>query len=154
MALLAVIAAVAVIGIVREASDDTDDRYLVRAIFDNAANIVEGEDVKVAGVAVGAVQQLGVTDDQKAAVMLRIDDEDFTAWKADARCTIRPQSLIGEKFVECEPGSASAEPLERIEEGPGEGERLLPVGNTSSAVDLDLITTSCACPTGSASGSC
>ena len=34
---------------------------------------------------------------------------------------------------------ASAQPLERIDEGPGEGERLLPVENTSSPVDLDLI---------------
>ena len=129
-----------VIGIVREANDDdTDDHYYVRAIFDNASNIVEGEDVKVAGVPVGAIERLDVTEDQKAALTLRIDNEDFTPWKADARCTIRPQSLIGEKFVECEPGSASAEPLAAIEDGPGEGERLLPVANTSSPVDLDLL---------------
>ena len=129
-----------VIGIVREATDDdTRDHYYVRAIFDNASNLVEGEDVKVAGVPVGAIERLGVTDDQKAALTLRIDNEDFTPWKADARCTIRPQSLIGEKFVECQPGSSSAEPLDRIEDGPGEGERLLPVQNTSSPVDLDLL---------------
>jgi ABC-type transporter Mla subunit MlaD len=131
---------VAAIGIVLEATDDdTDDHYFVRAIFDNAANLVEGEDVKVAGVPVGAIESLDVTEDEKAAITLRIDDEDFTPWKTDASCTIRPQSLIGEKFVECEPGSTAAEPLPTIDEGPGEGERLLPVENTSSPVDLDLI---------------
>jgi ABC-type transporter Mla subunit MlaD len=134
--LFAAIAALVAVGIVRA---DTDDQYLVRAIFDNASNLVEGEDVKVAGVPVGAVDSLDVTEDEKAAVTLRIDNEDFTPWKADASCTIRPQSLIGEKFVECEPGSAAAEPLATIEEGDGEGERLLPVENTSSPVDLDLI---------------
>jgi virulence factor Mce-like protein len=129
-----------VIGVVREATDDdTKDHYFVRAIFDNAANLVTGEDVKVAGVPVGAIDGLDVTEDNKAAVTLRIDNEDFTPWKADARCTVRPQSLIGEKFVECEPGSAAAEPLGTIVEGRGEGERLLPVENTSSPVDLDLI---------------
>ena len=58
---------------------------------------------------------------------------------------MRPQSLIGEKFVECEPTqarAAGAEPppkLEQIKSGPGKGQYLLPVENTSKAVDLDLI---------------
>jgi ABC-type transporter Mla subunit MlaD len=119
--------------------EDTGDGYFVRAIFDNASNLVQGEDLKVAGVPVGVVSELGVTEDEKAAVVLRVDDEDFTPWKADATCTIRPQSLIGEKFVECEPGSADAPSLRRIRRGDGEGERLLPVERTSSPVDLDLI---------------
>jgi virulence factor Mce-like protein len=129
-----------VIGIVREATDDdTKEHYFVRAIFDNAAALVENEDVKIAGVPVGVVSDLEVTEDDKAAITLRIDDEDFTPFKRDARCTIRPQGLIGEKFVECEPGSTDAEPLRTIERGDGEGERLLPLENTSSPVDLDLV---------------
>jgi virulence factor Mce-like protein len=129
-----------VIGAVDATGDqDRDDAYFVRAIFDNASNLVEGEDVKIAGAVVGAVDTLEVTDDEKAAVVLRIDDEDFVPWKSDASCTIRPQSLIGEKFVECKPGTTSAARLEEIEDGPGEGERLLPVSNNSSPVDLDLI---------------
>jgi virulence factor Mce-like protein len=129
-----------VIGIVREATDDdTADHYLVRATFDNAANLVQGEDVKVAGVPVGIVKGLEVTDDKKAAITLQIDDEDFIPWKTDATCTIRPQGLIGEKFVECEPGSASAKPLARLASGDGKGERPLPVANTSSPVDIDLL---------------
>jgi virulence factor Mce-like protein len=129
-----------VIGIVREATDDdTKDAYFVRAVFDNSSTIVEGEDVKVAGVPVGVVSDLNVTDDKKAAVTLRIDDEAFIPWKTDASCSIGAQGLIGEKFVECEPGSTDAPPLPKIEEGDAEGERLLPVENTSSPVDLDLI---------------
>jgi ABC-type transporter Mla subunit MlaD len=90
-------------------------------------------------VPVGAIDSLDVTEDQKAAVTLRIDDGDFSPWKKDAHCTIKPQSLIGEKFVECQPGTTSADPLDEITDGPGEGEHLLPVENTSSPVDLDLI---------------
>jgi virulence factor Mce-like protein len=129
-----------VIGIVRESTDDdTQEHYFVRAIFDNASTLVAGEDVKVAGVPVGVISDLDVTDDKKAAVTLRIDDEDFTPWKTDASCKVGSQGLIGEKFVDCEPGSTSAEQLAKIDDGPGEGERLLPVENTSSPVDLDLI---------------
>jgi ABC-type transporter Mla subunit MlaD len=129
-----------VIGAVDATGDqDRGDAYFVRAIFDNASSLVEGEDVKIAGAAIGVVDSLEVTGDEKAAVVLRIDDEDFTPWKSDANCTIRPQSLIGEKFLECTPGTTGAQPLRKIEDGPGEGERLLPVTNTSSPVDLDMI---------------
>jgi ABC-type transporter Mla subunit MlaD len=129
-----------VIGVVDATGDeDRDDAYFVRAIFDNAASLVPGEDVKIAGAPIGVVDSLEVTGENKAAVVLRIDDEDFVPWKSDASCTIRPQSLIGEKFVECKPGSASAPRLRKIEDGDGEGERLLPVENNSSPVDLDLL---------------
>jgi phospholipid/cholesterol/gamma-HCH transport system substrate-binding protein len=129
-----------VIGIVREANDDdTRDAYYVRAIFDHASTAVPGEDVKIAGVPVGVISDMNVTDDKKAAVTLRIDDENFIPWMTDASCTIRAQGLIGERFVECEPGSPAARRLPTIEEGDGKGERLLPVENTSSPVDIDLI---------------
>ena len=129
-----------VIGIVRETTDDdTKDHYFVRAIFDNASTLVAGEDVKVAGVPVGVISDLDVTPDKKAAVTLRIDDENFTPWKTDAECKIGAQGLIGEKFVDCQPGSSSAERLPKIDDGDGKGERLLPVERTSSPVDLDLL---------------
>ena len=41
--------------------------------------------------------------------------------------------------MECEPGSSSATRLRTIEDGDGEGERLLPVENNSSPVDLDML---------------
>src|SRR5215211_1940160 len=129
-----------VIGIVRESTDDdTKDHYFVRAIFDNASTLVVGEDVKVAGVAVGVISDLDVTDDKQAAVTLRIDDTNFVPWKTDASCKIGSQGLIGEKFVDCQPGSSSAQQLSTIQDGDGKGERLLSVENTSSPVDLDLI---------------
>ena len=129
-----------VIGIVRAAThDDTTDHYVVRAVFDNASTLVNGEDVKVAGVPVGVITDLDVTPDKKAALTLRIDNTDFTPWKQDARCRVGAQGLIGEKFVDCQPGSSSAQPLPRIDDGDGEGAHLLSVEHTSSPVDLDLL---------------
>src|SRR5215212_6175685 len=129
-----------VIGIVREATDDdTKDHYFVRAIFDNASTIVPGEDVKIAGVPVGIVSGMEVTPAKQAAVTLQINDEKFTPFKDDASCRIRLQGLIGERFVECEPGSASSRELAKVERGDGKGERLLPVRQTSAPVDIDLL---------------
>ena len=116
-----------------------EDGYLVRAVFDNAAFVVPGEDVKIAGAKVGVVTSMDVTADKKAAVTLLIEDPRFAPFRADATCTIRPQSLIGEKFVECDPGTSKRSELARIARGDGEGEHLLALARTSSPVDLDLI---------------
>jgi phospholipid/cholesterol/gamma-HCH transport system substrate-binding protein len=133
------LAAVVLAGLALVAIGGTDDGYRVRAIFDSVASAVEGEDVKIAGAKVGTISSLDVTPENKAAVVLDIEDERFTPFRQDARCTIRPQSLIGEKFVECDPGNGRAPELAEIEDGPGEGEHLLPLARTSSPVDLDLI---------------
>lgn len=131
------LAAVVLAALVLVALGGDDDTYRVRAIFDNVAAAVEGEDVKVAGATVGVIESLDVTPEDKAAVVLRIDDDRFTPFRRNARCTIRPQSLIGEKFVECDPGRTPARPLPEV--GGDDGEHLLALARTSSPVDLDLI---------------
>lgn len=140
------IAAVALFVVGTGASDDEGGAYKVRAIFDNAFTVIPGLDVKVAGVRVGQVESLDVTEDQKAAVVLRIDNKDFQDFRTDALCTIRPQGLIGEKFIECDPslprreGTPPPPELPVIPEGePGAGQRLLPVERTAKPVDIDLI---------------
>ncbi len=122
------------------ASSGSGPTYRVRAIFDNASNIVSGEDVKTAGAVIGSVGSLDVTRDKRAAVELDVTKPGFSPFHGDAHCTIRPQSLIGEKFVECTAGSPRAAVLRKVPSGqPGAGQHLLPVTNTSSPVDLDLV---------------
>jgi ABC-type transporter Mla subunit MlaD len=113
--------------------------YEVRAIFDDAAFAVSGEDVRIGGANVGSVQSLDVTADNKAAVTISIDDARFTPFYANATCAIRPQSLIGERYVDCKPGSSSSPALTRIKSGPGPGTYYLPVTRTSSPVDSDIV---------------
>lgn len=128
------------------AGGEEDGDYKVRAIFDNASFVIAGEDVKVAGAKVGVIDSLDVTPDRKAAVVLKITRSGFKDFRSDATCTIRLQSVIGEKLVECtptqpaQPGTPTAEPLKKIPDGqPGAGQHLLPVENTSTPVDADLI---------------
>jgi ABC-type transporter Mla subunit MlaD len=122
------------------ANRDGGSGYEVRAIFDDVASAVPGEDVRIAGAKVGSIGSMDLTPQNKAAVVLKIDDSGFTPFHADAHCTIRPQSLIGEKYVECTPGTPSSPELRQIPDGQaGEGQHLLPVAQTSAPVDLDLI---------------
>jgi phospholipid/cholesterol/gamma-HCH transport system substrate-binding protein len=135
----AVIGAIVAVIVVSGFSSSSGDPYLVRAIFDDAAFAVQGEDVRIAGANVGSIQSLGVTADKRAAVTVQISDSRFAPFYANATCAIRPQSLIGEQYVDCNPGSSSAPPLTRITSGPGTGSYLLPVTQTSSPIDSDIV---------------
>lgn len=126
--------------------DDDKGKYLVRAIFDNASFIIPGEDVKVSGVVVGTIDDLDVDKDNRAVVVLRIDDPAFKPFRKDATCRIGLQSLIGEQFVECKPtqvrggDKAPAAELPKVGDGqPGAGQHLLPVQQTETPVGVDLL---------------
>lgn len=134
------------------------DSYEVRAIFDNGSFLVPGEEVRIAGANVGTISEVDVSEpgevvhedgsaeSGKAVVVLEITEPGFQDFREDASCIIRPQSLLGEKFVDCKPtqpraaGSAAPPALTQVGEGdPGEGQYLLPVESTVKAVDLDLV---------------
>lgn len=121
------------------ASPKAGGTYKVRAIFDDAAFIVPGEDVRIAGAPVGSIDNLDVTKGKKAAVTIEIDNPAFTPFHLNGHCAIRPQSLIGEKYINCTPGSTAAPALPRIRSGPGAGTYYLPVTRTSSPVDSDIV---------------
>ncbi|HST42413.1 MAG TPA: MlaD family protein [Conexibacter sp.] len=141
----AVVLAALVVLVVATGAGGDDGTYKVRAIFDNAGFLVPGEDVKVSGVVVGTIASLDVTPERKAAVVLEITDPAFRDFKQDARCAVRLQSLLGEKYVACQPtqprneGERPSPSLREIRDGPGKGEYLLPVDRTSSPVDLDML---------------
>jgi phospholipid/cholesterol/gamma-HCH transport system substrate-binding protein len=143
--IVGLVALVVVAAAVLLSAREHDHPYRVRAIFDNAGFVIPGEDVKVAGVKVGKIEALDVTPDFKAAVTLEIDQPGYQDFRRDASCIVRPQSLIGERFVECtptQPRPENAQPapkLRKIQKGPGMGQYLLPVSQTSKPVDLDLV---------------
>jgi phospholipid/cholesterol/gamma-HCH transport system substrate-binding protein len=162
--ILAITAAVLAIGLLialpGAIGSGSGGTYEVRAVFENGAFVVKGEEVRVAGATVGTVKDVTVSDDNeivsreggdhavpgKAVVVLSIDDSGFKDFRVDASCTIRPQSLIGERYVDCTPTQprAAGEPpppeLQKVPDGqPGAGQYLLPLENNTTTVDLDLV---------------
>jgi phospholipid/cholesterol/gamma-HCH transport system substrate-binding protein len=157
----AVVAAVVLVVLLVAGGEDSSDGYEVRAVFDNGGFMVTGEQVRVAGANVGTIEEVNVTmpgdtvaykngkavkKAGKAIIVMNITDPGFQDFRQDASCQIRPQSLIGEKFVDCRttlpraPGSEPPPPLKQIPDGePGAGQYLLPLGNNGTSVDPDLI---------------
>lgn len=78
-------------------------------IFDNAAGLVEGAAVRVAGVQIGRVEKLTV-DFNEAHATLLIDGS--AQVRQDAIAAVRARSLLGEKYVEIMPVTREAPPLE------------------------------------------
>jgi phospholipid/cholesterol/gamma-HCH transport system substrate-binding protein len=146
VASLLAVAAIAVGVLLSTSAGGSNGSYTVRAIFDDAGNIISGENVKIGGVKVGTVGSVTATPQAKAAVVLNISNPGFKDFRDDASCTVRPQALIGEKFVDCLPtqprvaGTPLPPALKKIGKGQeGSGQYLLPVQNTHSPVDVDLL---------------
>jgi phospholipid/cholesterol/gamma-HCH transport system substrate-binding protein len=140
------VAALVLIALLATSAGGSNGGYSVRAIFDDAGNLIPGENVKIDGVKVGTVSSVTPTPQAKAAVVISIENPGFKDFREDATCTIRLQALIGEKYVDCLPtqprveGAPLPPPLRKIPSGhEGAGDYGLSVQNTSSAVDVDLL---------------
>lgn len=92
-------------------SGSSDPTYKLE--FDNAFGLVNGAPFKVAGVPAGSISSIDLcSTDPKAhcqskydaLVTVQVTTKGFGAFRTDASCQSRPQSLIGEYFVDCQPG--------------------------------------------------
>ncbi len=113
------------------AGDDGGSGKRYKVELDNAFGLIEGGDVKVAGVRAGKVTAMELDQrTMRALIGIRIDKAGFDDLRADVHCESRPQSLIGEYFLDCKPGSSPR----RLPDG-----ATIPVRQTGSTVPLDLI---------------
>jgi phospholipid/cholesterol/gamma-HCH transport system substrate-binding protein len=114
-------------------SDDDGGKKTYNLLFDNAFGLTEGGDFKVAGVRAGKTSAFKVVNvDGRPLALVKADltEPGLADLRRDARCEIRPQSLIGEYFVDCQPGTSK----ERLPDG-----GRLPVDQTSSTIAIDLV---------------
>jgi ABC-type transporter Mla subunit MlaD len=128
------LAAVVALAVLSTAAAPGKATYEVDAIFDNADFLIEGQDVKIGGAQVGSVKKVALSGRRRARITLELEER-FGPFREDARCSIRPQSLIGEKFVQCSPGTPDAPELGRR----GGPRPTVPIAHTHSPVDLDLV---------------
>ncbi|MEJ7782255.1 MAG: MlaD family protein [Solirubrobacteraceae bacterium] len=109
------------------------DAYSVEADFVNASQLVEGNQVFVAGEAVGSVEDIRVTDDGQARVRLTIEEEEFAPLREGTFATVRLLSLSGQanRYVDLQMGPGGAP---TIADGGSIG-----VQDTQAAVDIDQL---------------
>jgi ABC-type transporter Mla subunit MlaD len=103
----------------------------IKIVFDNAFGLTSGGDLKIGGVRAGKTTGFSITNSfpPKAIVTAQVTEPGFGSFRRDASCQIRPQSLIGEYYVDCQPGtSKQALPNNTV-----------PVTQTSSTIPQDLL---------------
>jgi phospholipid/cholesterol/gamma-HCH transport system substrate-binding protein len=101
-------------------------RYTVKAEFRNADILLKDEDVRVRGVQVGKVGGVDPAPDGKVIVSMVIDSRERL--HADATARVRPYTLIGDKYVEVDPGTSTAPVI------PSGG--MIPSAQTSAPVEI------------------
>src|SRR5215208_2203890 len=127
--LLAVAGAAALALVAAGGKGPEKPKYTV--VLDNAFGVVAGADMKVAGVRAGTIKDLEVDPKtHKALVSFEIDKAGFGSLRKDVTCESRPQSLIGEYYIDCKPGSSP----EKLASG-----STIPVEQTTSTIPLDLV---------------
>lgn len=110
------------------AGDDAR-RYVVE--LDNAFGMVLGGDVRVAGVNAGRIVDIDLDEQTlKALIEVEIDEDGFGSLREDTTCETRPQSPLGEYFLDCDPGTSERE----IEPG-----GRIAVERTTSTIPPDLV---------------
>ena len=99
--------------------------------LDNAFGLVVGADVKIAGVRAGKIEEMKIDErSYKALVKIGLPKGNFSALRTDVYCESKPQSLIGEYFIDCQPGKAQTE----LKDG-----GRIPVDQTTSTIPADLV---------------
>jgi len=100
--------------------------YTLHAEFDNISGVKSGADIQVAGVKVGTVKKLTLSDDSYAKVTMQVDRE--IKIPVDSIASVKSMGIIGDKFIQLSLGGDE----ELFEEGGL-------ITDTESAVDLESL---------------
>lgn len=100
-----------------------------KAEFVDATGVVNGDDVRIAGVKVGSVSSIEIVDRTRAMVTFSVDDE--TALSKATQVQIRYRNLIGQRYLSL---SETIGDTGQLEEG-----ATIPVSQTSPALDLTVL---------------
>ncbi|WP_435769984.1 MCE family protein [Nocardioides sp. SYSU DS0651] len=100
-----------------------------KADFVDATGVVEGDDIRIAGVKVGSVQDVEIIGADRARISFDVDAD--TVLDEDTRAAIRYRNLIGQRYIS-------------LTDQTGGGERLaedavIPVSRTKPALDLTVL---------------
>lgn len=99
------------------------------AVFTDASGVKNGDKVRIAGVVVGSVTNVKITDNELATLDFNVDDT--FPLQQNTHVNIRFQDMVGNRYVE-------------LTQGPGQSETLpkgatIPVTQTEPALDLDVL---------------
>jgi virulence factor Mce-like protein len=131
-AIAAVVAACVLAALALGANGADGGAKTYKIVLDNAFGLADGGDFKIAGVKVGKTGDMHLAGQAHpvAVVEAKVTESGQADLREDATCEVRPQSFIGEYFVDCQPGSSPR----RLPDG-----GRVPLRQTSSTIGLDLV---------------
>jgi phospholipid/cholesterol/gamma-HCH transport system substrate-binding protein len=100
-----------------------------KAEFVDATGVVQGDDVRIAGVKVGSVKDIEIIDRNRALVSF--DVAESTLLNESTHAAIRYRNLVGQRYISLTQEIGESEELE-------EGDTI-PVSQTSPALDLTVL---------------
>jgi phospholipid/cholesterol/gamma-HCH transport system substrate-binding protein len=100
-----------------------------KAEFVDATGVVKGDDVRIAGVKVGTVNDIEVVDRSRALVTFSV--EDSTSLSKATHAAIRYRNLVGQRYISLTDEIGDAGELS--------GGDTIPVAQTSPALDLTVL---------------
>ncbi len=105
------------------------DTKQYKAVFSDATGVVNGDDVRVAGVKVGNVQDVEVYDRTKALVTFKVDTDHSITDSTFA--SVRYRNLVGQRYIALSQGVGGPSVLR-------EG-ATIPMSKTAPALDLTVL---------------
>jgi phospholipid/cholesterol/gamma-HCH transport system substrate-binding protein len=129
---LAVAAVVAAVALVALAMFGRGNSYKVTAVFQNAGQLVSGNQVRVGGRPVGTISDIELDESARALVTMELDDS-IAPLHRGSTATIRAASLSGiaNRYISIQPGPNSADELD-------DGGRIA-ADDTNAPVDIDVL---------------
>jgi phospholipid/cholesterol/gamma-HCH transport system substrate-binding protein len=129
---LAVAALVAAVALAALAMFGGGGSYRVHAVFENAGQLVRGNEVRVGGQPVGTITDIDLDDSANAVVTMEVED-DLAPLHNGTTATIRATSLSGiaNRYVSLTPGPNSEDEI-------ADGGRI-GADDTNAPVDLDVL---------------
>ncbi|MFC7495146.1 MULTISPECIES: MCE family protein [unclassified Nocardioides] len=106
-----------------------DDAPTYAAVFTDATRLAPGDDVRLAGVSVGRVESVTLTDDARARVEFAVEESVRLGTRTSV--VIRYRNLIGDRYLALSVPVPGGSPLE-----PGD---TLPLERTRAALDLTAV---------------
>ncbi len=100
-----------------------------KAVFGDVTGLLPGNEVRIAGVRVGQVTSIEVTDDALAMVGFSLEDDREVAKSTIAR--LRYRNIVGERYIALTEGTGSADALK--------AGATIPLAQTRNALDLTVL---------------
>jgi phospholipid/cholesterol/gamma-HCH transport system substrate-binding protein len=99
------------------------------AVFSDVTGLNPGDDIRIAGVKVGTVEDIEIDSRDLARIAFTVDSETVLDQSTQAR--VRYRNLVGQRYIALSPGAG---PSGRLDEG-----ETIPLSRTAPALDLTVL---------------